>query len=118
MKTGSVGPDSDCQREDARGRENRTLDQPTKPVAHVGAKALQPDEQIAIAGVLALPGVVAEAASRFPASGLRRCAVRDQGVGALCEMKGELTVDVLRHLLGAEDVDQPGNPGHVRSPQA
>ena len=99
-------------------RENRTLDQPANPVAHVGAKALQPHEQIAVASVLALPGVAAEAPPRFPARGLRRRAVRDQGVGALCEMKGELTVDVLRHLLGAEDVDQPGNPGHVRSPQA
>ena len=51
---GGVGPDSDREREDARGRENRTLDQPTQAVAHVGAKGLQPDEQIALAGVLAL----------------------------------------------------------------
>ena len=107
-----VGADADREREDGRDREDRLLEQRAHAAAHVGDERLEPDDQVVLADVVALDGVIPEAAARFETRRFGRGAGGDQLVGALGDVERELAIDVVGDLPGAEDVDQSGEPGH------
>ena len=109
---GGVRANADRKREDRGDRENRLLDERAQAVTDVGEERFEPDEQIALADVLVLHGVVAEATARLEAGGFGRSARGGQFVGAFGEMEREFAIDVVSDLAGAEDVDQACDPGH------
>ena len=114
---GGVGADADGEREDGGEAEDRIAPQPAQPLPQIGEERLQPDEHVAIARVLLLQCDTAEPPPRLAPRVPGRRARGHQVVGALVEMKGDLAVDLVGDLVGAEDVADAREPGHDLPPR-